>query len=279
MYRICVISIFAVTTLLVTTAWSHAQLELSMTLSHATYLQYEPIVARTTVRSKMGQPMVLNSRPEGPTFYYEVKDAYGFILEPLGPRAIPEPIMVPPQSSLVLTNNILSLFPMAKTGFYSVEPCIDWRGKTYRGQKLHVEVVSGREVIRTAGIAASDQTSRTYLILHVNRGHQDQIALRIDDDERNLCFGVFPLGRTIINTTPELAVDIDGNAHVLFQAAPNIYVHAKYSPFGTLIEQESYGQNFSKVRLQTRVNGGIEAVGQPVERGGPRMINSIINNR
>jgi len=226
----------------------------------------------------MGQPSVFNSNPEGPTFYYEVRDDYGHILPPLNQVAMPDPVMIPAQSSIILTNNMSALYPMSKPGSYSIQPCVDWRGKTYRGEKRHIEVVVGREVIRTSG-SMPDQSSRTYLIYHINRSQQDHILIRIDDDQANLCYGVFSLGRAIINTAPELAVDANGNAHVLFQSAPGVYIHATYSPQGTLIDQQTFGQSYSRVRLETGINGGIEAVGSQAQRTGPRKIDSIIQNR
>ena len=265
--------------LFIVTGFAHAQLEVGTVLNHTTYLQYEPIVARTQIRSRLGQPIVLNSSADGPKFYYEVRDDYGHVMTPLEATPLPNPVMMAAQSSITITNNMLMLYPMAKPGYYSVQPVIEWRGKAYRGEKSHVEVKNGREVTRTSGVVASDQSSRTYLIQHVNRNQQDHIALRIDDDDKNLCYGVFSLGRAIINTPPELAVDAQGNAHVLFQSAPATYIHATFSPFGTLIDQETFGRDFSNIHLQSSMNGGIEAVGRPVEQIGPRVINSIIQNR
>ena len=260
--------------------WVSAQIDLSTRLDHRIYLQFEPVVARTTVRSRIGQPVVLNSDATGPRFYYEVRNDFGHALARLPEVEPPPPVMMSAQGTLVFTNEMNRIFPMNQPGHYSIQPCVDWMGKTYRGEKRHLEVVTGREVSRITGVVPADDTTRTYMIFHINRGQQDHILLRIDDEAANLCYGVFALGRSVLNESPQLAVDAVGNAHILFQTAPRTYAHMIYSPFGARLEGQTFGQAYSHIQLQSQPNGRIEAVGQRAEKSpGPGMIDSILPNR
>jgi hypothetical protein len=152
-------------------------------------------------------------------------------------------------------------------------------GKTYQGEKQHIEVVTGREIMRLSGRVPSDGTTRTYKIFHLNRRQQDHILLRIDDEEASLCYGVFPLGRSVMNEKPQMVLDASGNAHLLFKSAPTRFLHVTYSPFGTVIDQKVYGQEYSTITLGARSDGSVESVGVQGGPAGPKPVQSIINNR
>ena len=256
-----------------------AQIQLSTTLDHVVYLQFEPMIARTTVKTGIGQPVVFNSEPTGPNFYFRVNDDYGHQMPPLADAPRAEPTMVPAQATIGFTNNMLRLYNLARPGFYSIQPCVDWMGKTYQGEKRHIEVVSGREIMRITANVPADGSSRTYKIFHLNRRQQDHILLRIDDEESSLCYGVFPLGRSVMNEKPQMVVDATGNAHILFKNAPNRILHVTYSPFGSMIDQKIFGQEYSTISLGTKADGSVESIGQQGGPSAPKPVQSIINNR
>lgn len=259
---------------------ARGQLELAIRLDYRVYLRFEPIIARTEVKSRIGQPVVFNAGGNNPRFYYEVRDVDGHVLSPLPELAPPPPVLAAAQDDLIFTNDMTRLFAMRDPGQYSIQPCIDWMGKTYRGDKQHLEVVAGREVSRITGVVPDDGTTRTYMTFHINRGHQDHLLLRIDDEPANLCFGVFALGRSVMNVQPELAIDGSGRAHILFQSAPRTFTHAIYSPRGALVDSQTFGRDYSLVSLQSLPNGNIEAVGQrDAKREGPPVIDTILDKR
>lgn len=257
-----------------------AQIDLATRLDQRVYLRFEPVLARTEVRCRIGQPVVFNAGGSNPRFFFEVRDVDGHLLAPLDPGVGADPVMVAAQDAVIFTNVMTRLFAMNNPGQYSIQPCVDWMGKTYRGQKQHLEVVSGREISRITGLVPDDGSTRTYKVFHINRGQQDHLLLRIDNEPANLSFGVFSLGRSVMNVAPELAIDGSGQAHVLFQSAPRTYTHAIYSPGGMLIDFRVLGRDYSVVSLQSRPNGLIEAVGRLEDRRqGPPVINSILDNR
>ena len=257
-----------------------AQIELSTRLDHSVYLQFEPVIARTTVKSSIGQAVVFNSETgDGPRFYYRVNDDFGHQMPPLPDIKRPDPVLMPAQASLTFTNNMLHYYQLSKPGFFSVQPCVDWMGKTYSGPKQHIEVVVGREVMRVTGRVPADGTTRTYKILHLNRKQQDYILLRIDDEDASLCYGVFSLGRSVMSEKTELVVDGSGNAHVLYKTAPTVFNHLTYSPFGSLIEKKSFGEEYSVINLKTQADGSVSSAGKIETDRGPKPVQSIINNR
>lgn len=258
---------------------ARAQIELSTTLDHTVYLQFEPVIARTQVKTGIGQPVVFNADETGPRFYFRVNDQFGHQMPPLPDAPKVPPTMVPAQATIGFTNNMLRVYNLTQPGFYSVQPCVDWMGKTYQGEKRHIEVVAGREVIRVTGSVPVDGSSRTYRILHINRRQQDHLLLRIDDEVANLCYGVFSLGRSVLNEKPALVVDASGNAHILFKASPQRSVHVTYSPFGLPLDQKAYGREFQTVSLNAQPDGTITSVGQIATDAGPVPVQSIINNR
>jgi hypothetical protein len=266
--------------LLLQSSVSIAQIELSTRLDHNVYLQFEPVLARTSVKSSIGQAVVFNSETgEGPRFYYRVNDDFGHQLPPLPDVKRPDPVLMPAQATIGFTNNMLHLYQLSKPGFFSIQPCVDWMGKTYAGEKQHIEVVVGREVMRVTGRVPSDGTTRTYKILHINRKQQDHILLRIDDEEASLCYGVFSLGRSVMSEKTELVVDGNGNAHVLYKTAPTVFNHLTYTPFGALVENRSFGEEYSVINLQTQPDGSVKSSGRVETQRGPKPVQSIIDNR
>jgi len=259
---------------------SLAQIDISSRLDHNVYLQFEPVIARTTVKSSIGQAVVFNSEVgDGPRFYYRVNDDFGHQMPPLPDVKRPDPILMPAQATITFTNNMLHYYQLSKPGFFSVQPCVDWMGKTYSGEKQHIEVVVGREVMRVTGRVPADGTTRTYKIFHINRKQQDHILLRIDDEDASLCYGVFPLGRSVMSEKTELIVDGSGNAHVLYKTAPLQFNHLTYTPFGRLLDKKSFGQEYSTIKLKTQVDGSVESTGRLETQSGPKPVQSIIDNR
>lgn len=258
---------------------ARGQIEVDTRLSHRVYLQHEPVDAVTRVKSQIGQAVVFNATGNGPRFYYEVRDDDGIALPLRAEAASPETIMAAAQDVVLFTNDMIRLYAMGDPGQYTVQPCVDWMGKAYRGEKRHFEVVSGREVTRISAVVPADQSLRTYKIFHINRGHQDHILLRIDDENAGVCFGVYPLGRSVSNEKPQLAVDSRAHAHLLFQSAPRLFTHAVYAPNGAAESVETFGADYSTVKLQSQPNGSIQAVGRRDTSSQPRMLNSVIENR
>ena len=182
-----------------------AQLKLSSKLDYNAYVLYEPIRIVTKVTSESGRPIVFNLSEDDPQFYYSVKDERGYLIREIKDAEKPFPEMIPARSSETMTNNLLRNFQITEPGYYSVQPCVDWRGKTHRGRKIHFEVLKGREIKRLQAVVPADNTSRTYSLIHVNRKLQDHLLLRIDDEDANLCYGVFPLGRTTLGPARRLS--------------------------------------------------------------------------
>jgi len=260
---------------------AHAQFAITSKTDYPIYQQYEPIEVVTTINSQLGQPAVFNLDGDNLRFYYVVRDVDGLEVANLPDVELPHPVMIPARATGSMTNNLLRVFPLSRTGSYSVQPCINWMGKTFRGEKQHFEIVSGRELSRLSGQIQPDRSTRTYRISHINRKQQDHVLLRIDDEDNGLCYGVFMLGRTTLDHKPELAMDIAGNAHVLYQNAPEIYIHSTYSPFGKLLDQKVIGRGYTNIGLKSTPDGQIEASGKLVtkENAGAKMIKSIIDNR
>lgn len=257
---------------------ARAQIEISSDHDHRVYLQFEPVEYRTVLTSKSGRPQVINAG-DGPVFYFNVRDDYGNQIAPVGAHEPVDPLMVAAQGRVVITNYMNRVFPMSEPGEYSIQPCVEWLGKVYTGEKRFIEIVRGREISRLSAIVPTDNTRRTYMIYHVNRDQQDHILLRIDDEDAGASYGVYSLGRSVLNESPQMATDADGNVHVLLQSAPRTYLHAVYTPFGKLAGSEFFGRDYSSVSLESKPNGTIAAVGQKTGDKEPAVIESILEDR
>lgn len=269
----------AISFAMLTTTLAWGQIELMTEPDYRIYLQFEPIKVVTTAKVMIGQPAVFNGPDDGPRFYYEVRNEHGHLLSPLPESPVHEAVMVPAQGSVMFTNVMDRMFPLRQPGSYSIQPCVDWLNKTYRGGKRHLEVVTGREVTRISGLVPGNGSTRTYKVYHINRGQQDHLLLRIDDESADLCYGVFALGRSVMNEKPELAIDGKGQAHILFQASPWASTHAVFTAFGERIGRDTYGREYRRIRLNARPDGVVEAVGLPAEKTDIPIVDSILEDR
>lgn len=259
-----------------------AQLKLGSKAKYTMYLQYEPIEIVTTVRNELANPLVFNLSERDPRFYYEVRNDSGVSMPLVEGEKPPFPEMVRAQSAETMTNNITRYYVIRSPGYYTIQPCVEWMGKIYRGENQHIEVTRGREVTRTECVVPQDGTTRSYMLLHISRNQEDHLLLRIDDENNSLCYGVFPLGRTIINQPPQLAVDAKANVHVLFHASPRTYRHVAFSPNGFQFEDKVIGRDFINVKLITKPDGTVESTGKPApkdDRAIPVMKSTIEQNQ
>lgn len=264
---------------LLTASPARGQLQLRAETDFDTYQELEPLLVRTVIDNQLAQGMTLNAAPESPRFYLEVRDDFGVLLKQKNSTTAPGGVMLTGRESAVITNDLARLFDLRNQGQYSVQPCVDLMGKTFRGAKQHFEIVSGREVMRLTGVAPAENAFRTYIISHINRGLQDHLLLRIDDEQAGVSYGVYPLGRSVLNTSPQLAVDANGNAHVLFQAAPAAYAHLTFSPRGALLDTQTYGSDYRTVKLETATDGSVQVDGQRDGRARPTVIDTVLDDR
>jgi len=94
-----------------------------------------------------------------------------------------------------------------------------------------------------------------------------------------MTYGTFPLGRSVMNVLPRLAVDSQGDAHILFQNAPRTYLHAVFAPDGKLRSSEYFGRDYSAVSLESTPGGAIKAIGKVAEEDLTKPLESVIENR
>ena len=73
---------------------------------------------------------------------------------------------------------------------------------------------------------------RSYTLRTLNRDRREVVFLRINDDDRGMCYGVFELGAIVRMFEPKLQMDEVGNIHVLHQSGPWQFTHSVFTPHG-----------------------------------------------
>ena len=123
-----------------------------------------------------------------------------------------------------------------------------------------LDVLPGLEIARlSAGVPAEPDATRLYTLRTLNRDRVEVMFLRIDDDDRGVCYGVFELGRIVRLYEPKLQVDETGNVHILHQSGPWQFTHSVFTPRGEPVLQEVYSGEGSAIGLK-RGEGGQLAV-------------------
>ena len=137
---------------------------------------------------------------------------------------------------------------------------MEWGGKVFISPKLFLDVLPGLEISKlVAGIPEDPNAVRSYTLRTLNRDRTEVVFLRINDDDRGMCYGVFELGTIVRLFEPKLQTDEVGNIHVLHQSGPWQFTHSVFTPHGDPVVQEVYSADGSTIGLK-RAEGGQIAV-------------------
>jgi hypothetical protein len=133
---------------------------------------------------------------------------------------------------------------------------VEWGGKVFISPKLFLDVLPGLEISKlVAGIPEDPNAVRSYTLRTLNRDRNEVVFLRINDDDRDMCYGVFELGAIVRLFKPKLQTDEVGNIHVLHQSGPWQFTHSIVTPNGDPVLQEVYSADGSTIELK-RAEGG-----------------------
>ncbi len=235
---------------------SFAQIEVSLRLEHSRTIRYEPVVIEVRVRNNSGRELVLGGDEPTAQLWLEVEQGPGKMLRPQEPELVLTPWVIPAGEADRRRFRASRVYDMRGLGPYTMWLRMEVAGRSLASNRAFLDVVPGLELQRVVGeVAPNTAKQRVYRLMTLNRDRAEHIFLRIDDEDRNVCYAVLHLGRLVRVYPPQMRVDRKHRITVLHQAAPGRYFYQVFKPGGEEVTRRVYLSENPNVRLVPTEDG------------------------
>jgi len=236
-----------------TSAWG--QIEVRCTLAQNSVLQFERVEATVAIYNVSGGYMVFGGPEANSHLSFRVERSSGVVVPPNRDVTWPSPVRLASGEQSSRTFDLQRYFAIPEPGAYAVVAVVHWRGRTFRSQKLFFDVARGVEIDRLSLTPPSAPDALyTFSLRTLHRGAGDYALLRVDDETRDLCLGVYELGRILRVYRPTIQIDDFSHVHVLHQSGPNLFTHTVFTAQGLPISQNVHASG-GAARLRKQPNG------------------------
>lgn len=237
---------------------SPAQFELSANLANPNALQYEPVIVILKVSNTGPYPATVGGEG-GAVLSFRVEREAGRIVDEQPPGLILAPFMVPPRETVTREVNVARAYDLRKTGSYTLYARLDHRGTRSRSGRMYLDVVPGLIIHEQRVMTRSG--SRTISLRTLQRDRVMHLFCRIEDEQRQICYGVHDLGRLLRHDPTGILVDSEDLIHVLHQSGPTRYSHSIFGADGTPIRQEYVAKGNRSAELAIGEGGDVVVQG------------------
>lgn len=263
--RTCILLLLALTG----TVW--AQVDLVFQLEYSDFLELEPIQAVVTLANRAPREL---KRGEDYALSFDVEDSQAGKVKARGDASFLLPARLGVGETVSFTNDLSTLYRIDRQGAYSVAARVAAGGHALVSKKVYFDVVPG---VEAASIESwtPDGDRHIYSLRVSSRAGRTRIALRIDDLDKALCYGVIDLGRYVQMRPPELKVDPAGLVHVLHMTAPHVFLHSVFKPDSHLVSQKTYPGDAMVVRLEPDPAAGFRVAGVGISKPEHPMLDAL----
>jgi hypothetical protein len=233
--------------------------EVTCRIENTPAMVHEAVNAEVKITNRSGR--ILQVEPGGPTrLRFIVERKPGYPLDIRKDARAYEPFEVAPGETRALSVNLKRYCDLVGTGPYTIRAMLQHQGRYYSSARVFLDIVPGFE-IESLSAAAPEGGVRKYILKSMARGRGQSLFIEIDDPVRNLCYGVFDLGRTLSTHPPQIETDRSGNVHVLHQSGPSRYTHSAFSANGRPLEHRYFTKGAGIPQLRTSAEGAMEVTG------------------
>lgn len=250
---------------------ARAQVELVFQLEYSDFLELEPIQAIVTLANRAPREL---KRGEDYALSFDVEDSQAGKIKARSDASFLLPARLGVGEMVSFTNDLSALYRIDRQGAYSVAARVVAGGRALVSKKVYFDVVPGAEAVSLESWTP-DGDRHVYSLRVSSRGARTRIALRIDDLDKSLCYGVIDLGRFVQVRPPELKVDPAGLVHVLHMTAPHVFLHSVYKPDGHLVSQKTYPGDAMVVRLEPDPAAGFRVAGVGISKPKDPMLEGL----
>ena len=237
-----------------------AQVDMQCRLENSRTVLFEPVILSVDVINNTGDILDFSGAIPNAHLAFDIEQSPGVVVPPSGVPLFAQGVTIRPGDTFSGKVNLQTAYKITDTGPYTITTRVEWGGKVFISPKLFLDVLPGLEIAKlSAGIPDDPNATRTYTLRTLNRDRTEVVFLRINDEDKGMCYGVFNLGRIVRMFEPKLQMDEVGNIHVLHQSGPWQFTHSAFTPRGDPVVQDVYSGEGSSIGLK-RADGGQLAV-------------------
>jgi len=210
---------------LVVPVLSQAQYAVDMVLENTSYLQFEAMEARVTIRNDSDHMLLLGGLRETAVMEFKIIRNNETVTRRTRGLLVENVLVMPGQTKDIIIDlgrnyNIQSL------GQYSVSATFSMDGSKSQTSPRVVDVVPGLELdSKLRSVFNKPASVRKYSLKYWSRKDREMLFLCVVDEKEGMNYGVFMLGPIVRVFPPELSVDVAGNVLIKHQADNGVFAY------------------------------------------------------
>lgn len=204
-----------------------AQVEVSLSLEHRSYVIGEAFVARVRVSNQLEVPLVFDDDYRNAEFFVElVRDKSGGISESDRQPISRQTVIMPDNEKLELVE-VTSLFNLTKPGGYGLRVGVRHEDYVYLSAAVGFNLVQGIEMLsRRRSLSGYRDVDLEYSLRYWHRSAGEQAFFVIKNTVDGSLYGTFRLGPVVRVNPPAIRFDKDGRAVVVHQSGRNRFTRS-----------------------------------------------------
>lgn len=249
---------------------SPARIEVDCRFEHGRVMHYEPLIATVSVRNRTPRTVIISGQEGDAHLSFDVAYGGGRLAERTDHPMLREALVVEPHETIRFRIDLLPRYRILDQGPLTIAAVVALGDEIFVSNRTFVDVVPGM-VLRQErfALSADDSASRLVGLRTLSRDRFERIFLRIDDEQRDLCLGVYELGSLIRIFPPQIEMDAADRVHVLHQSAPARYTHTVVTADGRLVDMVYYTPAGVRPRLEVGPDGQASVYGVRPFTGDP----------
>ena len=258
--------LFAFLTVLAVPWSARGQISVQLKMERDTLMLFESIHVSVNIRNFSGHTIELANQGEAPWLNFLITDESGATISPVGSRPAPDPARIEPGHTVTVAANLLPHYDLRQRGIFTVRAVVEGEGVHAISAPTAFTIINGREIWRqTIGLPrAEGETNehyRTYSVLLRRAEHNEVLYVGVQDEARDLIYGMIPLGDFIELGEPSVRADSNGDLHVLYRSGPRSIGYAEIAPDAQVVKHVVYSDVLSVPQLVAGPDGAVTVHG------------------
>lgn len=248
-------------------AEASAQVSINLTVNNASFIQYEAIYAKVTLRNFSAHPLAFGeSKDLHGSLKFEIEGPDGGFIKLSGGELPPmDGVILMPGATKTMTFILSKYYKLQQKGKYKVTSFIEHPQLTsaYESNACFFSIIAGNVILeRSVGIPDFIQNSggkaiktRKYRIMDFFDGRNKVYALSVEDDKT--VYAVKRLGFDMGSTLkPNCEIDSLSRINILLPVSPKVFAYYVYGIDGALEKRDIYIKTTTTPTLVADKNDG-----------------------
>ena len=246
---------------------ARAQIAVDISLKQRLFILHEPVLATVTIVNQTGRDITLADTRQSQWFGFQISTDGDHFVPPRDLDYHLPPLAMRAGETLKRTVNLGDLYSLGEFGIYRVRANIYYAemDRYFNSKPTHVEITEGRAMWRrTAGVPVGVKNAgetHIFTLLAHQRGEQNMLYVRVEDQDRGTIYCTNPLGRIIDGASPEIQFDSGNNLYILQLIAQRTFVLSKIGVNGEFMGQSHYSAPKTRPSLRKLPNGTLQIIG------------------